>query len=203
MSERLGAGKRDLISREEARAEVDGWLRIKLKTGKCSELMRSEIAEGMRQRAISFAIFDELGQMEGSDPPRRSGTKPARPLKGELQGLMHKHYKTSSRRDFMLNIKNHWKRKGSKAERHRIESEFQRDGHAGKAAHEIVLGGYRARHCADQMTGEWIVYAVIADVNYYLTFATHKEAREQPEAVKERVRSCFAEFPELQAHLGW
>jgi hypothetical protein len=191
-----------MMELKDARADVDGWLdEVKLKTGKCSELMRNEIAEGMRQRTISaFSVYDEIGQMEGSDPPRRGGTKAAQPLMHELTGLMHKHYKTSSLPDFILNIENHWKRRSNRAERHRIEDEVRHGGHAGKAAHEIVLGGYQARHGADQMTGEWIVYAVVGGVNYYLTLATHKES---DSAVKERVRGCFAEFPELQAQLGW
>ncbi len=168
-----------MMSLAEARLDVDGWLdEVKLKTGKCSGLLRNEIAEGIR----------------------RTGTKSAQPLKYELSGLMHKHYKTSSMPDFMLNIENHWRRKSSKAERHRIESEFQCDGHAGRAAHEIVLGGYQTRHGADQMTGEWIVYAEAGGVNYYLTLATHNEPAS---AVKERVRSCFVEFPELGAQLAW
>jgi len=191
-----------MIELEEARADVDGWLdEVKLKTGKCSGLLRNEIAEGMRQRTISaFAVYDEIGQMEGSDPPRRTGTTPAEPLKHELNGLMHKHYKTSSLPDFKKNITNHWKDKNNKIEHRRIQSELRRDGHAGKAAHEIVLGGYQARHCANEMTGEWIVYAEIGGVNYYLTLAAHKEPNS---AVKERVRSCFAEFPDLGARLGW
>jgi hypothetical protein len=191
-----------MISCEEARVDVDGWLdEVKLRMGKCSRLIRNEIAEGMRQRTINaFAVYDIIGQMEGSDPPRRTGIKPAKPLKRELQGLMHIHYITSPLPDFGLNIKNHWN--SNKAEFDRITSEFWRDGHAGKAAHEIVLGGYQARHCADQMTGEWIVYAEVGGVNYYLTLATHDEPNRDI-AIKERVRSCFAEFPELQAHLGW
>ena len=46
------------------------------------------------------------------------------------------------------------------------------------------------------MTGEWIVYARVAGVNYYLTLATHKEP---DAAVEARVRTCFAEFPEVEA----
>jgi hypothetical protein len=191
-----------MISLEEARTDVDGWLNeVKLKTGKCSLLLRNELAEGMRHRNISaFAVYDEIGQMEASDPPRPTGTKPAQPLKHELNGLMHKHYKASSMPSFMLNISNHWTRRSSKPQRRKIESDFQREGHAGKAAHGIVLDGYQARHGANQMTGEWIVYAEIAGVNYYLTLATHKEPASD---VKARVRSCFAEFPELGAQLGW
>jgi hypothetical protein len=163
--------------------------------------MRNEIAEGMRQRTISaHNVYDVIGQMEQSDPPRCSDTKPAQPLVGrELAGLMHKHYKTSSLSDFMLNIENHWKRRAKRPERQRIENEVRRGGHTGKAAHEIVLAGYRARHGANQMTGEWIVYAVIDGVNYYLTLATHLEP---DAAIRTRVKSCFDAFPEVAAHLG-
>jgi hypothetical protein len=192
-----------VMALEEAREDVDGWLdQVKLKTGKVSELMRNEIAEGMRQRTISaFAVYDEIGQIEQSDPLRRNGTKSTKPLTGELlTGLMHKHRKTSSMQDFMLNIENHWKRRNNRGERQRIENEVRNGGHTGKAAHEIVLGGYKARHGADQMTGEWIVYAVINGVNYYLTLATHTEP---DAAIRERVKSCFDEFPEVAAHLGW
>jgi hypothetical protein len=191
-----------MMSLEEAREDVDGWLdKVKLKSGKCSGLIRNEIAEGMRQRTISaFAVYDEIGQMEGSDPPHRTGTKPAQPLKCELNGLMHKHYKVSSLLSFALNQRNHWERKQNQPKLAKIIDEFIEDGHAGKLAHELVLGAHTGRHGADQMTGEWIVYAGVDGVNYYLTLATHKEP---DSAVKERVRRCFAEFPELQAQLGW
>jgi len=188
---------------EEAREHIDGWLdEVKLKTGRCSALMRGELAEHMRQRTqCVFSIYDEIGQMEGSDPFRRTGTKPAQTFVGcELAGLMHKHYKTSSLPDFRLNIENHWKRRSNRAERQRIEDEVRQGGHTGKAAHEIVLGGYQARHGAALMTGEWIVYAAINGVNYYLTLATHNEPNS---AIRQRVESCFAEFPEVAAHLSW
>jgi hypothetical protein len=199
-----------MISLEEARTDVDGWLdEVKLRTGKCSGLLRNELAEGMRNGTISaFAVLNEIGQMEGSDPRRPTGTKPKEPLRHELHGLMHKHYKASSMPSFMLNISNHWtsprgsktQRRKIKAQRRKIESDFQRDGHAGKAVHGIVLDGYQARHAANQMTGEWIVYAEVAGVNYYLTLASHDEARENQDAILARAQSCVTEFPELRGH---
>ena len=109
---------------------------------------------------------------------------------------------------FMLNISNHWtsprgsktQRRKIKAQRRKIESDFQRDGHAGNAVHRIVLDGYQARHAANQMTGEWIVYAEVAGVNYYLTLASHDEARENQDAILARAQSCITEFPELRGH---
>jgi hypothetical protein len=190
-----------MISLKEARSDVDAWLDdIKLRNGKCSNVIRNEIAEGMRQRTISaFAVYDEIGQMEGSDPPCHIGTKPAAPFKRDLAGLMHKHYKGSSLASYALNHINHWQRRKNQTEFLEIIAEFIRGGHVGKLTHGLVLGAHMGRHSAGQMTGEWIVYAPIAGINYYLTLATHKE----PSAVKERVRNCFTEFPVLQTHLRW
>lgn len=187
---------------EDARTEIDGWLdQLKLKTGKCSVLLRDQLAEGMRRRTIDvFAVYDEIDQMEGSDPPRRTGTKPAAPLKWELSGLMHKHYKVASLASFALNQKNHWLRSENQTKLDEIVNGFCRDGHAGKLAHELVLGAHTGRHAADQMTGEWIIYAVVAGMKYYLTLASHSEP---DAAVQERARSCFGEFPEVAAQLGW
>ena len=109
---------------------------------------------------------------------------------------MHKHYKVSSLASFAVNQKNHWLRKDSQAKLDAVINGFCRDGRAGKLTHEIVLGAYTERHAANQMTGEWIVYAQVAGVNYYLTLATHKEP---DAAVEARVRTCFAEFPEVEA----
>jgi hypothetical protein len=191
-----------MLSLQDARTEVNGWFdQVKIRTGKCSGLLRDELAEGMRRRTVDvFAVYDEIGQMEGSDPPRRTGTKPAAPLKRELHGLMHKHYKVSSLASFAVNQKNHWLRSEHQAKLDEIINEFCRDGHAGKLAHELVLGAHTGRHAADQMAGEWIVYADIGGVNYYLTLAMHIEP---DSAVRERVRSCFAEFPEVAVYLGW
>lgn len=191
-----------MLSLEQAKADVDAELGLKLKTGKCSELMRHQLAEGYRRRTIRLsAVLDEIGQMEGSDPPRSTGTKPAAPFKHKiLRGLWHKHYKEPSYESLARNLNNHWQREENQEQRAEIENEYSRDGHAGKLAHQVVLGAHEGRHSANQITGEWIVYAEIAGVNYYLTLGTHKE---RDEVTRELVRSCFAEFPELSTHLGW
>jgi hypothetical protein len=101
---------------------------------------------------------------------------------------------------FAFNQRNHWTRPENQARLSEIVNEFFQDGHHGKLAHQLVLGAHNGRHAADQMTGEWIVYAEIDGVNYYLTLGTHGE----PDAdIRVRVQSCFDEFPELRAHLGW
>ncbi len=192
---------RGILPLDEARADIDGWLEVKLATGRCSEVLRNELAEGLRRRTIDvFVVYDEIGQLEGSDPLRPTGTKPAAPMRKPLHGLMHKHYKASSMASFALNQRNHWLRPENQARLTAITTEFGQHGHVRKMLHEIVFGAHEGRHSAHQMTGEWIVYAVVGGVNYYLTLATHTEPKP---AVRARVQSCFAEFPEVRDHLAW
>ncbi|SEC68763.1 hypothetical protein [Bradyrhizobium erythrophlei] len=106
---REAARIRVTVSLEAAMSEVDAWLdETKLKTGKCSRIFRQQLAEAMSHRTT---VFDEIGQLEGSDPPRPTGTKGAAPLTRGLTGLMHKHYRISSVASFAFNQKNHWRRK--------------------------------------------------------------------------------------------
>lgn len=191
-----------MISLDDAKAEMDGWLALKLKTGKCSQLVRDQLAEGWRCRTIGlFAVFDEIGQMEGSDRYRPTGTKRPGPLKRDaLCGLMHKPYRVSSLTSFALNQRNHWRSKNGKKDLAEIVSKFCHDGHVAKLVHELVLGAHKKRHGTNEVTGEWIVYVKVAGVHYYLTLATHDEP---DTAVASRVRACFAEFPEVALQLGW
>lgn len=190
-----------MLSSEQARSEIDDWLDLKLKNGKCSSLLRDELAEALRHRTTSVhAIFDEIGQLDGSDPPRNLGTQPARAFDRELQGLMHKHYKHSSLTSLARNQMNHWRSKDNQSKLNEIKAEFAQGGDTRKIAQRLVISAHEKRHAANQVTGEWIVYATLAGVNYYLTLATHKELKAER---KERVRSCFTEFPQLRTRLGW
>jgi hypothetical protein len=49
------------------------------------------------------------------------------------------------------------------------------------------------------VTGDWIIYMRISAVNYYLTLGRRVEPND---AVIDRVRSRFDEFPELRRRLG-
>jgi hypothetical protein len=178
-----------MMQLEDARTHVDNWLReVVLKTGKCSALLRNELAEGMRQRTIDVhAVYDEIGILEGTALRPRTGTKPPQPLRRELRGLMHKHYRAASMSSSALNQRNHWTRPENQARLSEIVNEFFQDGHQGKLAHQLVLGAHTSRHGASQMTGEWIVYAEIDGVTYYLTLGTHGE----PDAdIRVRVQSA-------------
>lgn len=67
-------------------------------------------------------------------------------------------------------------------------------------SHMLVQGLHSQRVARGALTGEWIVYAVIGGVNYYLTLGSH---REDDTAILKRVQNCFYEFPELKGYLDY
>lgn len=66
-----------------------------------------------------------------------------------------------------------------------------------RIAHAFVMDGYYDRSGAEELTGEWIVYAKHDERNYYLTLGRHGE----DEAIMTRVGACREEFPELEVVL--
>jgi hypothetical protein len=185
-----------------ARREIDDWLNVKLSRGRCSDVMRSQLAAHYVNRTVDVhSVLNEIGQMERTDPPRRTSTGKAHALKHRLRGLMHKHYFHAPY--ILPNLINHWCKAPNQARLRQISDEFDRDGHVGKYLHALVLGGHVARHASRQVAGEWIVYARFARANYYLTLATHDEARENQDGIWARAQSCVTEFPELRGHAAF
>jgi hypothetical protein len=61
---------------------------------------------------------------------------------------------------------------------------------------------YADRSLAQELTGEWIVFARHEGQNYYLCLAMHEEVRADPNVLVERIKNgCVPEFPFLQEQL--
>jgi len=58
--------------------------------------------------------------------------------------------------------------------------------------HQLAISGHDGR--AGTRTGEWIVFAKVHGVNYYLTLGTHAEA---DAVVFQRAKACAIGFPEI------
>ena len=179
---------------------VKEWLELKLTTGKASNLLVNQLAQGLINRTLHFHIVcDEIGVLEGALYSRSSNTKPASEFRHQpLQGLWHKHYTEPSH--ILENIKNHWGRDFKRFTF--IEDEILAGQEAvqltpailGQIAQALVMNAHHDRNESQKMTGEWIVYAVHNEENYYLTIGTHKEGDEE---IATRIRECAAEFPDL------
>jgi hypothetical protein len=182
---------------DECRRNVLDWIGIKLTTGRCSALLVEQLACHMQNRTLDvFAIYDEIGALEGAALTRSRSTKPASMFKGAvLSGLWHKHYATP--KFIPHNLINHWTPARLEGLRADVESDADVpiDQKAEVLAYRMVMEGHRERHEECRVTGEWIVYAKGEAGNRYLTLARHGEA---DEAIRTRADQAAAEFSELK-----
>ncbi len=168
-----------------ALADVHGWLDVKRSSGKFSHCFLAELTiNSMDRRFPLFAIYDEIGMLEGTDN-RRSMTKKPRQMRAPLKGLWHKHYY-----DAGFLVRNLMDETERMVKDGRWEAMFAP--HYGKYLHEfmdqithkMVDGAYEKRARDQRITGEFIVYERLPDgSNYYLTLGTHGEW----EAIRARV----------------
>jgi hypothetical protein len=182
---------------DECRHQVEGWLSIKLTTGRCSALLVDELSHHMLARTLDvFCIYDEIGVLEGAPMTRSRLTKPAsmftHPI---LRGLWHKHYTTPA---FIgRNLTNHWTQLRLKALIADVEADDDvvADLKGNLFIYRLIMDGHRERHEAERMTGEWIIFAKCKGGNAYLTLANHNEADEE---IRDRVDRAAAEFADIE-----
>jgi hypothetical protein len=182
---------------EHCRREVEGWLELKLTSGRCSGFLVDELAHHMLKRTLDvFAIYDEIGGLEGAPFTHPRSTKPASAFRGKvLKGLWHKHYSTPA---FLVrNLLNHWTpdRLTALASEVAADETIPTDKRGNFLAHRLVLGGHEERHRQGRVTGEWIVFVKGPSANTYLTLAGHSET---DEAIRARADQAAAEFHDLQ-----
>lgn len=182
---------------DECRQQVGEWLSLKLTTGRCSALLVDDLAHHMLNRTLNvFSIYDEIGALEGAPLTHSPSTKSASKFRGPiLRDLWHKHYTAPA--FIFRNLMNHWTRKRSEALFAGIErnDEVPSDRKCDLLVYSLIMGGYRERHEARGMTGEWIVFAKRDNGNVYLTLARHDEADEE---IRKRVDQAAAEFSDLE-----
>jgi hypothetical protein len=141
--------------------------------------------------------MNELGRLES--PRSISGTKspkqfthPTSPLKR----LWHQHWFEPS---FLgKNLANDLKSPEAKKILEELCSAINQGRVWDQHLYDIIIGGYQRRCCAGKMTGEWIVFAKIESMNYYLTLALHSEPDEM---IFERIKDCISKFPEIRSSI--
>ena len=137
---------------------------------------------------------------------RPTGTREAEPFKRPpLLGLWKKHYLGEGIAPMAKNmilatgkkqkglrsiIKRHW----NPATAHLPPQTISRN-----IADEIV-GLYRKRSAASELTGEWLIFARHEGQNYYLCLARHDDGDSQ--ILDRIVKGCVPEFPFLGPQLG-
>ncbi len=151
-------------------------------------------------------IIQDLENVEGHPPPRRSDAFTEEPLKG----LWKSHFFDPL---FMVpNVFNHWeihKKKSKKFDRlvQKVQQEESlhpsKVGWQGRLAHALVVDGLNERSQKSKgLTGEWVIYAKHQGQNYYLCVSKHTT----PNSEQERQLHVFIstvlneEFPHVTVY---
>lgn len=161
-----------------------------------------QLAQIQRHFGEERVVLNEIEVLEGITG--NSMTKHASQFKHPpLHPFWHKHF--STRRHLLRNACEWWGlgKGGNKRLLAMIE-----DGAASYGdqpdllqkwlAYQLMIGGLEERIAKKRITGDWVIFAKHDEQNFYLDFATHEEARQDPHRLLERLRLGSAcEFPFL------
>ncbi len=198
------------VSFEEAYKDVSSWLvECVLSNGQVSTLLKCQLAELLRWRILEVHyIYDAIAATEGKKDRGKTGA--AKDFSGAtLKGLSKKHfYDDNFVPKNLINFSS--SRKGDEFHESFWSKRIGQD--VSEVADDYALGmiahGFLSRLEEKTLTGEWIVFADIDGVKYYLTLATHKLPKEKKRLLLDRrvdadwailfnVCLCAEEFPEL------
>jgi hypothetical protein len=199
---------------QESTNDVREWLKIKLRTGKCSQLLMRQLARHNLSHGETFdghtfyfepyEIYSEIERLE-------TGSSKGRAFTQGLAGLYHTHH---SRTVFITkNLLRQWKAKvraSGLSEREYLMNqikatlpELAAGGLSQSEAVQRVLPTIAYKELMDSVesptkTGERLIYAISDNTDYYLTLAYH---REPVAGIWARVEQCLSDFPILKTLL--
>lgn len=170
-----------------------------LRRGRFSRLLSLQLATlYVTRMAHVHRILDEIVVIETHEKAVSGAKQPAQFTQSPLKGLWHQHW--FEPQFLAQNLINDLR--SGEADRLLAEmSEAANCGHdISRFAYDLIIRRYEGRYIVCKMTGEWIVFAKVDDINYFLTLAFHQEGRNRREGdlkIFERARSCLQEFPEI------
>lgn len=175
-------------------------LKVKLSTGFCSSVLVNQITRhycNIGERfvdTIEFyhgsTILDTIELLETGKLKGKEFTKSRL-----IAGLYKEHHSALSQiASISTNISHGMNEQV-------IESAKRRSGNSlSGLLNSVHSDTINERKHAGKLTGEWIVFAKIGLVKYYLCLATHKEGKGEAEIIYDKILPAFAEFTEL-SHL--
>jgi len=199
------------IQGEDKTAELQGFAQFiglnAVAPGRYSILLLLQLFGGFAARTQNPAkVIYEIRALEGLGG--QSQTKPPTQFeKLPLRGLWHKHYMADGLSPMARNLLNGirkdglpWLEQTVREAEEAGEERFFTAEDVPKMAHDAVQGNWMRRAEAEELTGEWIIYAQHEGSNYYLCLGEHKSGDENLRAQIEAL--CFYEFPFLPTLLS-
>lgn len=151
-------------------------------------------------------VIHEINALEGVGRP--SGTKPPQSFKKQpLKGLCYKHYLTNGINTMIRNLQIGLKNSGLPWLEERVreveaaqEEKYLSAKDIGAIVNDAVHGNWIRRAEANELTGEWLIYAQHEGKNYYLCLGKHSSGDEN---IRKQIDDiCCLEFPFLERLLS-
>jgi len=170
-----------------------------------SRFLIAQLAAVSKHRIFnSFSVTDVIQQLEGVG--RIGCAKREEPFKhSPLKGFWKAHFFDA--RFLMKNLTNHWGLESKESPKFdglcsRVAVEEEKSPSAfdwqDRFAHELTIGGYKARAKRKKLTGEWIIFAKHDELNYYLCLAKHSTSKEDDSQIYALINAiCAHEYPFL------
>jgi hypothetical protein len=148
-------------------------------------------------------VIREIRALEGLDTV--SSTKPPLPFKHPpLKGLWHKHHLAEGISSMAANLKNGLKKYGlplieerARKAQEANEEKYITEEDITAIVNDAVHGNWMRRAEANELTGEWIIYAQHAGNNYYLCLGQHFSDDNHLSLRNQIDNLCRPEFPFL------
>lgn len=208
--EKTGSMSIDSIEYEEFKNDIKERLKVKLKTGVCSEFLINQVAihkanlgEKYGDKIEYYNVSEILNIIEKIEDNELVGLPYNKePLKAYLH--IHHNIYGGLGASLVRNVKEYWFSRKRVMHLPRVE-EFEKilNQHSDGKLSTVAIIMHQKAVFNRNLRGEWLIYRIVDDKKYYLCLASHREGINRIESdkniFKNKISKCLLEFPELKS----
>jgi hypothetical protein len=188
---------------EEIINDIKESLKVKLKTGLCSQFLVNQLAihnanlgEKYGDKIEYYNVSEILNLIEKIEDNKLISS----PFKKEpLNGYLHIHHNAYSGfgASLVRNVKEYWFSRNGVIHPHRVE-EFEKilNQHSNGKLSTVAIVMHQKAIFNRNLRGEWLIYKILNNKKYYLCLAIHEEG--DVNIFSDKISKCLIEFPELK-----
>jgi len=195
---------------ESFRKDIIERLKVKLKTGVCSEFLinqftlhKADLGEKYGDKIEFYNVSEILDLIEKIEEDKLVGLSYNRePLKGYLH--IHHNACAGPGASLVKNIKEYWFDRNGKIHPYK-EKEFEEilNQYSNEKLSTVIIAIHQKAVLNRNLRGEWLIYRIVDNKKYYLCLAAHREGIDRVKSDKNiysnKISKCFLEFPELKS----
>lgn len=205
LSVQSGANETEVIDEIETIIQIVGLDRIA--PARYSAAFALSLFAGFKSDRVHLGMVSR--ELEALEKENETGTRGATQFRHyPLGGLWHKHFMQADLASFARNIQRGLHKFGIPYVQQKVreaeaagEARYFTPEDAAAIARDAAEGNWKRLRMANDITGEWIIFAIHEGQNYYLTLATHEKST-HGEVRKVIDALCCQEFPWLREQLS-